>query len=313
MRELVKNEQLITIVPQDFKKAFDLFQEASDAGLVEAKTFLAFLYDSGKGVEQDKQKAFDLYQEASDAGDVTAKINLGAMYYNGDGVPQSYDKAFDLFSANEHINSEILQFYLGNMYYFGYGVEPNVEKAKKHYQNAAALGSLKAHYFLGHIYQKEGGPEAEKYYLYCAYNGDADAMFNLAALYVDGTAGGIQKEKAHAWFTKANDNGMPAAKKALGKLEENMGFMEISRAKAYLVEIEKVSPASVPSPVPKTVLASMVKKPSSILGDALLPISGRLNVSAAPRKSSSKSSISSSASSSSVAPRDRERRRLRRR
>ena len=259
---------------------------------------------------EDKQKALELYQEASDAGDITAKINLGAMYYNGDGVPQSYDKAFDLFSQNEHINSEILQFYLGNMYYFGYGVEANEEKAKKHYENAAALGSLKAHYFLGHIYQNRRDPEAEKYYLYCAYNGDVESMFNLAALYVDGTMGGVQKEKAHAWFSKADDNGMKEAKKALDKLEESMGFMEISRAKSYLVEIEKISPASVPSPVPKTVLSTMVSKASAVPVGAALTSSRTTSgtSSASSRRSGTKASSLSSGLS-----RDRDRRRLRRR
>ena len=42
---------------------------------------LAFHYDKGDGVPQDKKKAIELYQKASDMGDTNAMNKLAAYHF----------------------------------------------------------------------------------------------------------------------------------------------------------------------------------------------------------------------------------------
>ena len=102
-------------VPQNYKKAFSLFERSMELGNIDSQTFLAYMYDEGKGVATNKRKAFELYQSSAEQGDVTATMNLGVLFYRGDGVPQNYDKAFELMSSIENAQHPIVQFYLGNL------------------------------------------------------------------------------------------------------------------------------------------------------------------------------------------------------
>jgi len=46
-------------------------------------------YRDGMGVEQNIKRAFELFQQAAEAGDVDAQYCLGQAYENGQGVAQS--------------------------------------------------------------------------------------------------------------------------------------------------------------------------------------------------------------------------------
>ncbi len=251
-------------VPQDDEKAFEFFRNASDKGHVEAQTFLAFMYDAGRGVPQNKKKAFELYQASADEGDITATINLGVMYYKGDGIPQNYDKAFELLNDIEHVNSPVLQLYLGNLYFYGYGVRQDVNKALDYYLRSAALGDVSAHYFLGSIYQQGKGvvkanpSEALLYYTYAAQKGDPNAQYNLATLYAGGAAGKVDKIQAYAWLVMASEQNMPEANEALEKLGDSMSLSEISQAKNYVLELQKIDPDTVVSPVPPMQISNSI-------------------------------------------------------
>jgi len=80
-------------VPQDHKKAFNLYQKAANAGLVIAKTNLGYMYDNGLGVKKNKLKAIALYKSAANSGDPRGMINLGEMYRTGDHIEKSLSKA----------------------------------------------------------------------------------------------------------------------------------------------------------------------------------------------------------------------------
>jgi TPR repeat protein len=61
-------------------------EQPAAAGNADAQEMLAELYQNGNGVPQDIKKAFDLYQGAANQGNATAQGCLGLMYCTGSGV-----------------------------------------------------------------------------------------------------------------------------------------------------------------------------------------------------------------------------------
>ena len=62
-------------------------------GYVTAQFNLGCCYRDGTGVEQDAERAFELFQQAADAGDEDAECSLGVAYERGEGVAQSDELA----------------------------------------------------------------------------------------------------------------------------------------------------------------------------------------------------------------------------
>ena len=79
---------------KDFSRAFVAFQQAAEEGDVEAMFFMAYCYDTGKGVERNYERAADYYHAAADGGDASAMYRLFEMYVAGDGVRKSDDEAY---------------------------------------------------------------------------------------------------------------------------------------------------------------------------------------------------------------------------
>ena len=84
-------------LPQNYSKAWELYEKATRQGSRDGEAFLAGLYADGKGVPKDYAKAFGLYEKAAARGDVNAQVNLGWMYHQGEGVARDYGKAATLF------------------------------------------------------------------------------------------------------------------------------------------------------------------------------------------------------------------------
>ncbi len=67
--------------------------DAAAMGDAAAQTTLAGWYTSGRGVPQDYRKALELFEAAADEGDGRAQYNLGIMYRDGVGVVQDTSMA----------------------------------------------------------------------------------------------------------------------------------------------------------------------------------------------------------------------------
>lgn len=74
---------------QKYKRAFDTWHPLADKGIPEAQYGVAFMYESGWGVERDYAEAFRWYQLAAEQGHVKSQFNLGMLYRNGQGVAQN--------------------------------------------------------------------------------------------------------------------------------------------------------------------------------------------------------------------------------
>ena len=67
-------------VPQDFKRAAELYGMAADAGLAEGEAALGKLYANGEGVPQDSEKAVFWLTKAAEQGYVEAQRKLAWVY-----------------------------------------------------------------------------------------------------------------------------------------------------------------------------------------------------------------------------------------
>ena len=150
----------------------------------------------------DKEGAVRALEYAADQGHTLALWKLGRMYADGDGVPHDDLKAFEYFSriadddAPDAPNSGVV---------------------------AAAFTALGG-YFLDGIsgsYVRPNPGRAYEMFNYAASFGDADAQYNLARLYLDGTGTAQDPRKAARWFNLAAEKGHRPAQALLGDLLVN--------------------------------------------------------------------------------------------
>ncbi|KAL7533152.1 hypothetical protein ACHAXR_005071 [Thalassiosira sp. AJA248-18] len=69
----------IVNVPQDFKKALELWHRAAKLGFPESHYNIGVAYYNGEGVEKDVKKSKYHWEQGAMGGDVTARYNLGAI------------------------------------------------------------------------------------------------------------------------------------------------------------------------------------------------------------------------------------------
>ena len=106
----------------------------------------------GRGLEENHAEALQHLQRAAAAQDPDAQHNLGYMFMNGLGVKRNYTEARKHFEAAAAANVTAAYNALGYMHYKGTGVPRNLSLGERYLKLAADLD-------------------------------DADAAFNLAALY----------------------------------------------------------------------------------------------------------------------------------
>ncbi len=68
----------------DYRTAQAHYKELADFGIPEAKLELGLLYGKGRGIPQDSKKAVQLFQEAADAGNDRALFELARFYEETD-------------------------------------------------------------------------------------------------------------------------------------------------------------------------------------------------------------------------------------
>jgi len=127
----------------------------------------------GRGMEENHGQAMEHLEQAAAVGDPDAIHNLGYMHMNGLGVDQNYTRAKEYFDQAAEHNITAAFNALGFMHYRGVGVPRNLTQGEFYLRQAADRD-------------------------------DADAAFNLAALYqdVDGNM-----SRAFAFLEQAADAG----------------------------------------------------------------------------------------------------------
>ncbi|WP_426414099.1 tetratricopeptide repeat protein [Bradyrhizobium ganzhouense] len=78
---------------QDYVAASRAFIPLAERGNAPAQTYLAYMFESGRGVPQNYTEAAMWYRRAAEQGDSLAQYSLGLLYDRGQGVPQNIVEA----------------------------------------------------------------------------------------------------------------------------------------------------------------------------------------------------------------------------
>ncbi|MGI8437140.1 MAG: tetratricopeptide repeat protein [Chthoniobacterales bacterium] len=80
-------------MPQDFSKAFELYQKAAEQGDARAQNNLGSLYSAGQGVALDEKTAAKWFRKSAEQGIPLAQANLALLLLRGAGVEQNTAEA----------------------------------------------------------------------------------------------------------------------------------------------------------------------------------------------------------------------------
>ena len=83
---------------QDYVVASRAFIPLAERGNAPAQTYLAYMFETGRGVPQNYTEAAMWYRRAAEQGDSLAQYSLGLLYDRGQGVPQ------DIVEASKWLN-----------------------------------------------------------------------------------------------------------------------------------------------------------------------------------------------------------------
>jgi TPR repeat protein len=131
-------------VPQDGKKAVDLFVNEAAAGSNEAEYFMGLAFARGIGVAQNDAKAMDWMNSSAGDGFAPAQSKLGQLYLRGPHGQPDYASAFAWNSRAVAYGYAPAQADLGRMYEEGLGVERDIVEAFKWLQLAVTAGNKNA-------------------------------------------------------------------------------------------------------------------------------------------------------------------------
>ncbi|GHU20429.1 hypothetical protein FACS189472_11740 [Alphaproteobacteria bacterium] len=142
-------------MPEDPKKAFELYVQAANKGNARAQRNLGYMYRFGNSaVEKDFNKAFEWRMKAADQGDAIAQRCLGCMYREGIAVGGvDLKKALELFKKAAEQYDDYAQCIIGRMYFLGNdGVGRNLKEAMNWFWKAAKQDNEEAQAFVGVLY-----------------------------------------------------------------------------------------------------------------------------------------------------------------
>jgi hypothetical protein len=101
---------------------------------------IGYLYYKGEGVEQNYDKAVEWWNKASERGDAQAKFNLGLMYFSGKGVKTDVTKGIKLWRESAEMGNAEAQSALGNIFFNGTEVDQDFQAAYMWYRLSTAFG-----------------------------------------------------------------------------------------------------------------------------------------------------------------------------
>jgi TPR repeat protein len=126
--------------PQDIARAAQLFQQAADAGNVEAQYALATLYRQGRGVPKDPRKATQLLGAAALAGNLDAMVEYAIAQFNGNATAKNERAAAQLFLKAARRGNPVAQDRLARILMAGRGMPADATEAVKWHIIAKAGG-----------------------------------------------------------------------------------------------------------------------------------------------------------------------------
>jgi len=212
------------------KEEIDVVEFSADA---ESMYEMALKYFWGEGVSPDAAKAFNLCEQASQKGIVDASYFLSNFYSSGVVVERDYRKAEQLYKkARPNSSGYSLSDFLLDTGFVTKNRLQNASEGIVALQKEYEQGNMRAAHILGLAYSvgiglSKDDATAVKFYSKAAEQGDAWAQANLGCCYYEGV--GIEGNKAEGakWLLKAADQGLQLPTRFLDDYFYNgVGFEE---------------------------------------------------------------------------------------
>ena len=198
-------------------EALKLFRESAKKGHGFAMYYIAFMYETGKGVEASEKSAFQWYQKSAETGNPAGQFKTAYYYDIGKYVEKDASKAVEWYQKAV-VQTE----------YAGEFQETYSSSQPEEILNTHVLNSM---YNLAWKYQNGQGTKrdykkAMELYRQCADAGDDVAMYRIGQLYENGR--GVKKsiDLALKWYKKAEKLGNKSAASRRKKLEAASGGMQ---------------------------------------------------------------------------------------
>lgn len=214
-------------IQQEYKRAFEQFNEAAALGYSPAIYNTAVCYLNGNGVEKDSVQAFQHFRKAANMGEEKALHNLASCYMRGIGTVKNDSLALYYYTMSAEKGTAISQAILGRMYTSGTGVEQDSIKGREWYNKAIEQEEPTALYALATIMEKEDSVAgyskrqlrkrpAIDLFTRAAEKEHAEAQFRLGQFYESGKYVRKSKKKAFKWYHLAATQGHVEAMERVG-------------------------------------------------------------------------------------------------
>lgn len=115
----------------DWTTALAELDPLAAGGHADAQFYLAYMYETGKGVDVDLARAAELYRASAEQGNEKAQFNLGAAYEAGRGVAVDPAEAHRWYLAAADQGFLRAQYKVAELYESGTGVEADLIQAYK--------------------------------------------------------------------------------------------------------------------------------------------------------------------------------------
>lgn len=225
--------------PQDFDKAFALFQQEAQKGNALAMHDLGRMLADGLGREIDMQAAHMWYSKALAAFHAVetqeenhyAEYRIGKLYAAGLGCERDYGEAARWFQLSADKEYKYAQYSLAGLFRRGNGVEQDDVRALELYTASAQQDFPYAAYELGKMYRDgigcEKNAEASEQWYQKAFAGflefeqqshDDKLQYRIGWMLLHGVGTGKDEAAAREWFERASNLGNPHAQYQLARM-----------------------------------------------------------------------------------------------
>lgn len=220
----------------DGAEIFANIKRAKDAGLLDGKYYLGYLYEKGIGTKRRGKRAFKLYQRTADADSEAgedqyaihaARTRLGILYMEGIGTDVDRNAAREQFEIAADDGYAMAQYYLGIVYEMGYGTAIDYARALDCFEQAAqqdyapALNEIGCMYFNGHGVETNF-EQAVYYQKLAAALGYEKAQVNLGYLYENGYGVEQNLQTALTYYQMAKETGYAGADEAEARVRARL-------------------------------------------------------------------------------------------
>lgn len=186
----VYEKGLSALNAQDFPSAHRMLSLASEMGHAGAAYLLGTMYEEGHGVAVNAKRAAEAYRTAASAGNLAAIYRLGVLYSEGRGVVCDYAAANRLLGVAAKQNFGNAKAILEEL------------RRRKHKKAAEKVYSISSV-----LYRRGEVTEAIRFRMMSAKLGNARAMFMLGCHFEFGDGLPMDREKAAAWYARAQKAG----------------------------------------------------------------------------------------------------------